>query len=89
MNSRNIQPIQIWSPDSGSITVDKLLLKDFHHYFFDGGNGIVSYTLQNSSTQMEYFNNNIEIPPATMQQWGASDDIIFEYVAETLGLILI
>jgi hypothetical protein len=89
MNTRDITPVTSWSPETGNITVDKLMLKDFHHYFFDGGNGIVSYSLQDSATTLEYFSNNIEIPSSVMQQWGASDDIIFQYVADTLGLVII
>jgi hypothetical protein len=89
MNTRNITPITSWSPENGNITVDKLILKDFIHYFFDGGSGWVSYALQDSSTQMEYFAKNMEIPSSTIQQWGASDDIIFEYVANQLNLTII
>lgn len=89
MNTRQIEPTSTWSPETGNITLNTLVLKDFHHYFFDGGNGIVSYCLKNSISDLEYFNANIEIPSSIMQQWGASDDIIFEYVAEQLNLILI
>lgn len=89
MNTRNITPITSWSPENGSITIDKLILKDFVHYFFDGGSGWVNYSLGDSSTDLEYFAKTIEIPSSTIQQWGASDDIIFEYVANALGLTLI
>jgi hypothetical protein len=89
MNTRQIEPISTWSPETGNITLNTLVLKDFHHYFFDGGNGLVSYCLKNSTADVEYFNANIEIPSNIMQQWGASDDIIFQYVANALGLILV
>ena len=59
------------------------------HYFFDGGGGIVSYSLSNSQTQLDYFLGNIDIPSSTIQQWGASDDIIFDYVANSLSLTII
>lgn len=89
MNTREIESTSTWSPETGNITLDLLVLKDFHHYFFDGGSGVVSYCLKNSTSEKEYFNANIDIPSNVMQQWGASDDIIFEYVAEQLNLILV
>ena len=33
-----------------------------------------------------YFSGTIEIPPNIIQQWGTSDDIIWTYVLNTLGL---
>ena len=89
MNTRKIQTTSTWSPESGNVTLDTLVLKDFHHYFFDGGNGLVSYCLKNSASDLEYFNANIQIPSNVLEQWGASDDIIFHYVASQLGLIII
>lgn len=89
MNTRQIQTKTIWNPIDGNITLDTLVLKDFHHYFFDGGSGIVSYCLRDSNNQNEYYSNNIEIPSVIMQQWGSSDDIIFNYVAQQLNLIII
>jgi len=89
MNIRAIQPKSTWSPETGDITIDTLCLKDFFHYFFDGGGGIVSYSLSNSQTQLDYFLGNIDIPSSTIQQWGASDDIIFDYVANSLSLTII
>lgn len=89
MNTRNITPITSWSPENGTIILDKLMMKDFNHYFFDGGSGWATYCLQDSSTQLEYFNKTMEIPSSIIQQWGASDDIIFEYVAQQLNIIII
>jgi len=89
MNTRNITPITSWSPENGTITLDKLMMKDFIHYFFDGGSGWVNYSLQDSSTQLEYFNKTMEIPSSIIQQWGASDDIIFNYVAQQLNVTII
>ena len=89
MNTRNIIPIATWAPETGNITIDQLVLKDFNHYFFDGGGGLVSYCLKASTAETEYFANNIPIPASVIQQWGASDDIIFEYVADALGLVLV
>jgi hypothetical protein len=87
--TKEIQSIQSWSPESGSITINALTLKDFYHYFFDGGGGMVSYSLSNSTNGLDYFNGNIEVPSSIIQQWGSDDSIIWEYVANALGLILI
>ena len=87
MNIRQIQAIQSWSPEAGTITIDTLCLKDFYHYFFDDGGGKVSYTMQ--SNGVDYFGNSIDIPSSVIQQWGASDDIIWTYVAAQLNLTLI
>ena len=38
---------------------------------------------------IDLFSGNIEIPSAIVQQWGASDDIIWTYVAAQLNLTLI
>ena len=89
MNTRKIQPIQTWSPESGNIELDTLCLKDFFHYFFNGEGGMVSYSLINSSNNNEYFQNNIEIPASVIQNWGASDDIIWNYVASELGFVFV
>ena len=89
MNTRKIQPIQTWSPESGSISLDTLYLKDFFHYFFNGDGGMVSYSLINSSTNVEFFQNNIAIPASIVQNWGASDDIIWNYVASELGFVFV
>jgi hypothetical protein len=41
------------------------------------------------SNGLDYFPGTIEIPSSVIQQWGASDDIIWNYVAEQLNLELI
>lgn len=86
-NTRQIQSKTTWSPETGDITIDTLCLKDFYHYFFDDGGGIVAYTLQ--SNGLDYFPGTIAIPSSVVQQWGASDDVIWEYVANFLNLELI
>ncbi|MFN5250652.1 MAG: hypothetical protein ACK5DE_06360 [Bacteroidota bacterium] len=37
----------------------------------------------------DYFLGTVEIPASVVQQWGASDDIIFDYVANQLNLTII
>ena len=87
MNTRQIQPIVTWSTENGNITLNTLCLKEFFHYFFDDGGGKVNYTLQ--SDGLDILSGTQDIPSYIVQQWGQSDEIIFEYVATSLGLILI
>ena len=89
MNTRAIQPKSSWSPELGDISIDTLCLKDFFHYFFDGGGGVVSYTLSNSQTGVDYFSGNINVPSSVVQQWGADDDIIWDYVSQTIGVVFV
>ena len=87
MNTRQIQSKQTWSPETGDITIDTLCLKDFYHYFFDDGGGKVAYTLQSNGS--DYFPGTIDIPSSIIQQWRASDDVIWNYVASQLNLELL
>jgi hypothetical protein len=87
MNTRQIQAITTWSVENGNIELNALCLKDFYHYFFDGGSGQVSYTIQ--SNGLDIISGNVEIPSIIVQQWGESDEIIFSYVASTLNLTII
>lgn len=92
MNSRQIQPVATWNPETGDTMIDTLFLNDFYHYHFDDGDGKVSYSLATlNSTTGEYvncFSGSMNIPASIIQQWGASDDIIFDYVAQQLNLII-
>lgn len=88
MNKRQIQPMQVWS-DGGAISVDALFLKDFYHYHFDGGGGKISYTLGIYQEDYDKIHGILDVPASIVQQWGPSDDIIFQYVADTLGLVII
>jgi hypothetical protein len=93
MNKRQIQPITSWFPNSGEILIDTLILTDFYHYHFDEGSGKVSYSLSsfNFDTGLftDCFSSSIDVPADIIQQWGADDEIIFNYVATTLGLIIV
>lgn len=91
MNTRAIQPIQVWTPD-GSKTVTFLGLFNFFDYHFDNGSGKVEYKLISVDPDLgatDCFIGNLDIPSSIIQQWGPSDDIIFNYVATTLGLTII
>lgn len=92
MNTRQIQPKTIWTP-SGEKTATFFALTNFSNYRFDNGPGLVSYKLigmeGDPESAYDYFLGTVEIPASVVQQWGASDDIIFDYVANQLNLTII
>ena len=90
-NTKQIQPIQIWTPD-GEKSINVLALTNFFDYHFDDGAGKVEYKLVGVDSELgaiEYFIGNVEIPSSIVQQWGADDTIIWDYVATTLNLTLV
>ena len=94
-NTRQIQPTTIWSP-MGNVQATFLGLIDFFNYHFDNGGGTATYTLigmvdngDGIPTATDLYVANIGIPSEIVQQWGASDEIIFEYVATQLNLTLV
>ena len=46
-------------------------------------------TIQLPDSALEVFNSKIEIPSNIMAQWGADDQIIFDYVAQELSITLV
>ena len=88
-NTKQIQPVSIWTKN-GNKNATILALVNFFDYHFDNGNGKVNYKLigMESEVAVEYASENIEIPSSIIQQWGASDDIIWNYIVTTLGLII-
>lgn len=91
-NTRNIQPTDVWTP-SGIKVATILSLTNFFNYHFDDGGGEVTYVLSgmegNPESAVNYYTANLPIPSSVIQQWGASDDIIYNYVASQLGLTII
>jgi hypothetical protein len=91
-NTRNIEPKTIWTA-SGDKVATILSLTNFFDYHFDDGGGMVSYVLSgfegDPQSVVSYFVGNLPIPSDIIQQWGASDDIIFDYVALQLGLVIV
>jgi len=91
-NTRNIQPIATWTPE-GEKSMTILALSNFFDYHFDDGSGKVEYKLigvdSDTGSAVEYFIGTLDIPSSIIQQWGASDDIIWTYVTAILGIILI
>jgi len=87
MNTKDIQPIDVWSPD-GFQPVGKLKFLTFYGYEFNDGPGYIDYELLGQNNEMKY-QASLLIPSDIVQQWGDDDSIIWDYVANTLGLTLI
>lgn len=91
-NTKQIQPVQIWTA-TGQKEVTILALTNFFDYHFDDGGGKVTYKLigmeGDPASAIEYITADVNIPSSIIQQWGASDDIIWNYVANFLNLVLL
>lgn len=95
MNTRNIEPISIWTKN-GNRNATILSLFNFFNYHFDNGGGVVEYILfgmesigENPESAVSYYTGQLDIPSDVVQQWGEDDDIIWDYVSTSLGLTLI
>jgi hypothetical protein len=89
-NTRNITPITAWTPN-GQQTVTMFSLTDFFNYgFLPFCEGTVTYRLFNTEgySAIELIVGQLQIPSEIVQQWGADDNIIFNYVAQQLGFTI-
>jgi hypothetical protein len=103
-NTRSIQPVVVWNPSGSASAIYLGLINFFDYHFDDGGGTVTyvligmqdngettlddGTVIQNPPSAVDLYTANLSIPSSIVQQWGASDDIIFEYVAQTLGLTL-
>jgi len=90
-NTRNITPISAWT-STGQQTVTMFSLTDFFNYgFLPNCTGTVTYRLYNTQGEsaVELIVSTLQIPSEIVQQWGADDGIIFDYVAQQLGFTVI
>lgn len=94
-NTRQIEPTSIWSP-TGNTQATFLGLINFFDYHFDNGGGTATYSLigmqdngDGIATAVDLYIANINIPSSIVETWGENDDVIFQYVATTLGLTII
>ncbi len=90
-NVKAISPKSVWT-DSGEKWANYLSLTNFRDYHFDDGSGIVEYSLigpDSSDGLTPYFNGSITIPASVIQNWGASDDIIWDYVTTELQITIL
>jgi hypothetical protein len=104
-NTRQIQPTPIWTATGNVPATYLGLINFYGYHFNDGpgtveytligmqDNGSFvddeGNTIVNAPSAVDLFKGALEVPASVVQQWGASDEIIFEHVAETLGLVLV
>jgi hypothetical protein len=97
--------VPIWTSNGNKNAKYLALTDFFNYHFDNGGgivtykligeqnNGTSTLEdgtiVQNPTSLVTLFQSNIPIPSNIVEQWGASDDIIFQYVATTLGLGLV
>jgi hypothetical protein len=102
MNTRQIQPKPIFTQDGEKNATILALTNFFDYHFDDGSGkvnyqllgmespGIQIDELGNEHSLPEvavlYFTGTIEIPSNIVQQWGTSDEIIWNYIITNLNL---
>ena len=94
MNTRQIQPKSVWLDGEKTATI--LALANFTDYHFDGGSGKVHYRLVGMeerinedghySVAADYYSGIVEVPSEVINQWGSSDDVIWNFVANELNI---
>jgi len=104
-NTRTIQPTTVWTPTGEKSATIFALTDFFGYYFDNGGGTVTytlsgmesagTTTLEDGTvvplpeSAVTYFTANMLIPSSVVQSWGASDDVIFNYVAGQLNLVIV
>ena len=104
-NTRVIQPKVIWTPTGDKTATIFSLNDFYDYHFDNGGGQVtysLSGMESNGTTTLEdgtvvpnppsavlYYTSNLSVPSSVVQSWGASDDIIFDYVTQELGLVIV
>ena len=104
-NIRQIQPVTMWTPTGQKTATLFALVNFFDYHFDGGNGKVTykligmeagqSTTLQDGTvvagteSAVDYFTDNLIIPAEVMQEWTGSDDMMFDYVTTTLGLVLV
>lgn len=105
MNTKKIQPKTIWTASGSKTATILSLNNFFDYHFDNGGGVVTysligmessgTTTLEDGTvitmpeSAVNYFTGNINVPSDIVQQWGASDDVIWNYVANSLDLIFV
>jgi hypothetical protein len=105
MNTRQIQPKTIWTASGEKTATIFALTNFSDYHFDNGTGSVVYRLIGMESpgtsidvdgalinlpdSAVEYYIGKAFIPAEVIQQWGASDDIIFDFVAQQLGLTII
>jgi hypothetical protein len=96
--------VSVWTPSGSKNAKYLALTDFFNYHFDNGGGYVTykligeqdngTSTLEdgtvvtNPPSLVDLYQSNLSVPSNIVQQWGASDEIIFNYVATTLGLTL-
>jgi hypothetical protein len=104
-NTRQIETLKIWTPTGEKDVHLLALTNFYDYHFDNGNGKVEykliamessgssvdenGNIIQSPPSAIEYVTSRLEIPSEVIQQWGASDDIIWNYVAEQLNLELI
>jgi len=78
---------QIWS-SSGLQTIDTIKLTGYNGYDFNGSMGRVFYAIgkMQDNIFIPYIEENIELPAEIVNNWGADDEPVINFVMNKLGL---
>lgn len=104
-NTRIIQPTAIWTPTGDKYATIFSLINFFDYNFDNGGGIVTyslsgmesggTTTLEDGTivtlpeSAVVYFTGNMNVPSDIVQQWGTSDDVIWDYVAGVLSLTFV
>jgi len=105
MNTKQIQPTTIFTSNGNKVATILSLTNFFDYHFDNGNGKVSykligmespgNTTDENGNvialpeSAIELFAGNVEISSTIVQQWGASDDIIWTYVANVLNVVLL
>lgn len=85
--TKQFTPKQLWSTN-GIQTIDTIKLTNFTGYDFHESMGRVEYAIGNTIEDVftPLINGSVELPEEVVNNWGASDEPVIDYVIAKLGL---
>lgn len=86
-NERAIQPLNIWQ-NGVSTTATIIRLDGYSGYNFVDNPGEAHYILMDEDKN-SIVQGVVQLDWDTVADWGADDQVIFDYVAQQLNLVLI
>lgn len=102
MNTRQISPKQIFTTNGEKTATILTLTNFYGYHFDDGGGLVdyALLGMESPGTQIDengneiqlsesavcYFNSTIKIPSEIVVQWGSDDEIIWNYIMQTLNI---
>lgn len=92
VNDRAIQPLNLWI-NGVSSTAEIITLDGYAGYNFVDNPGEAHYVLSSydaaTDTKTSIMQGVVQLDWATVEAWGADDQLIFNYVAAQLNITLI